>query len=232
MEAFSLVVGQRRMGRLMDALLEAKRWATRHSTLQRGQSLTVLCADWFISSPMSAADWFRDTPWSQVPPHMEGDLVRAEAERPRPKLLGGSSKLAKLAEERRKRAAAGPISAANGAPSALDRLGKSRDVKENEQPAMSPEPKKYPIRKKKDPTPPPREPTPPPAEVEEERPDLRASPTEFGRTLSTSPAESLTATSMTLEDMFGRAIEDDPFKGPSPDDHVRYAQQHSKGMGK
>ncbi|KAI7517524.1 hypothetical protein KC331_g21658, partial [Hortaea werneckii] len=72
--------------------------------------------------------------------------------------------------------------------SSLDRLSKPREAaKENENPEPRPEPKKYPIRKKREPTPPPKEPTPPPPEPEEELPDLRASPTEFGMTLSTSP---------------------------------------------
>jgi len=184
---------------------------------------------------MSAVDWFRDTPWSDIPSHLDGTLVRAEKERPRPRVLGGSSKLAKLAEERRKRAAAAaeaPVSTPNGTLSSLDRLSKPKATKENEAPLVQLEPKKYPIRKKREPTPPPREPTPPPMEPEEEKPDLRAMPTDFGRTLSTTPSHHSAATTMTLKDMFGRIDEEEPFKGPSPDDTVRHAQQHSKGLGK
>lgn len=197
--------------------------------------LITICAGRLVEPPISAADWFRDTPWSHVPSHMEGTLIRAEAERPRPRLLGGSSKLAKLAEERRKKAAAAtevPSSAPNGALSALDRLSKPKDTKENALPSTTTEPRKYPIRKKRDPTPPPpREPTPP-LEPEEEQPDLRTTPTEFGRTLSTNPSQSSSAAIMTLGDVFGSLTGDDPFKGPSPDDTVMQAQRNSKGLSK
>ena len=153
-----------------------------------------------------------------------------------PKLLGGSSKLAKLAEERRKRAAAAADLSespfVNGSLSALDRLSKSRDAKENEAPAPKLEPKKYPIRKKRDPTPPPKEPTPPPPEPQEVGPDLRASPTAFGLALSTSPSCGLHTANISLKNMLGSELTEDPFQGPSPDDTVLRAQQHSKGLAK
>ncbi|KAI7565991.1 elongation factor EF-1 alpha subunit [Hortaea werneckii] len=133
-----------------------------------------------IMPPMSAADWFRDVPWSNVPSEIQGHLEPSLPARPSPKLLGGSTKLAKLAEERRRKAASetkeAPSPASTSALSSLDRLSKPREVtKENEIPEPRPEPKKYPIRKKREPTPPPKEPTPPPPEPEEELPDLRAS---------------------------------------------------------
>jgi elongation factor 1 alpha-like protein len=188
-----------------------------------------------IMPPTSAADWFRDVPWHNVPAEMHGLLAPSQPEMPRPKLLGGSSKLAKLAEERRKKAAAaaeGPAITTNGALSSLDRLSRPKEVNENEDPAPKPEPKKYPIRKKREPTPPPREPTPPPAPPEEEKPDLRASPSQFGWTLSTSPPSTHAPPQMTLKDMVGSEVELDSFKGPSPDDVVIRAQQHSKGLNK
>ncbi|KAI6868810.1 elongation factor EF-1 alpha subunit [Hortaea werneckii] len=133
-----------------------------------------------IMPAMSAADWFRDVPWSDVPSEIQGHLEPSLPARPSPKLLGGSTKLAKLAEERRRKAASetkeAPSPASSSALSSLDRLSKPREVaKENESPQPRPEPKKYPIRKKREPTPPPKEPTPPPPEPEEELPDLRAS---------------------------------------------------------
>jgi elongation factor 1 alpha-like protein len=184
-----------------------------------------------LPSMPSAADWFRGVQW--LPAEQDIPFVKAPQSY-RPKLLGGSSKLAKLAEERKKKAAAAASaggSTQNGALSSLDRLTKPKEAKENETPSTQPEPRKYPIRKKREPTPPPREPTPPPVEPEEEKPDLRASPSAFGRTLSTIlPAGHRPNLSMT--DMLGSGPADDPFKGPSPDDTVQRAQQHSKGLAK
>lgn len=162
---------------------------------------------------------------------MQGDLVPLYPNIPRPQLLGGSSKLAKLAEERRKKAAAAASSLApapDGALSSLDRLSKPKDLKENFRPQAKSEPKKYPIRKKSEPAPPPREPTPPPQEPAEEVPDLRASPTSFGRTISSSPPQN-TGPDMILSDLLGSTTTEDPFKGPSPDDTVLRAQQNRKG---
>ncbi|KAH9810761.1 HBS1 N-terminus [Teratosphaeria destructans] len=186
-------------------------------------------ADATTMPPMSAADWFRDVPWKNVPEYMQGHLSPATQQMPPPKLLGGSSKLAKLAEERRKKAATADSTTTKSASNALDRLTKSKDVKENQAPAI--EPKKYPVRKKRDPTPPPREPTPPAAAATEDIPDIRASPTTFGQTLSACKTQAPLASPVTLQDMIGSGAED-PFKGPSPDDVVMRAQQHSKGTFK
>lgn len=200
------------------------------------QFLTLTPSDFHQPPPMLATEWFRDTPWSQLPQTLEGVLVPLERRMPSPKLLGGSSKLAKLAEERRRKAASAasqaPASSSEGALSALDRLSKPKESKENDIPGSKSEPKKYPIRKKREPTPPPREPTPPPAEVEEEKPDLRASPTAFGRTLSTGSHQDKGAARMALKDILNSEIAGDPFQGPSPDDTVIRAQQHSKGLTK
>lgn len=164
---------------------------------------------------------------------MEGDLVPAYPNIPRPRLLGGSSKLARLAEERRKKAAAQqlPPAAPAGALSSLDRLSKSKDVKENVEPAVQPAPRKYPIRQKREPTPPPKEPSPVPEEQKEELPDLRASPTMFGKTLSTSLPQAERQI-LAFDDLFKSSSAGDAFAGPSPDDAVLRAQQHSKGLSK
>ena len=163
---------------------------------------------------------------------MQGDLIPVETLRPRPKLLGGSSKLAKLAEERRKKAAAAQTAPAapNGAVNSLDRLSKPKDTKENIAPQRKLEPKKYPIRKKREPTPPPREPTPP-QEEPKELPDLRASPTDFARALSSGPNVRVPS-SMNLKDLMSSSTTEDPFKGLSPDDTVLRAQQHGKSLKK
>nr|POE53509.1 hypothetical protein CFP56_28731 [Quercus suber] len=181
---------------------------------------------------MSASEWFRDTPWTHVPEAMEGVLIPSWAQRPRPKLLGGSSKLAKLAEERRKKAAAANHNSSVCTNSPLDRLSKNKPSKENEVPVSVPEPKKYPIRKKREPTPPPREPTPPVSVVEEEGPDLRASPTAFGRALSTGSNQDSRTLKMPFGHILGSDLAEDPFQGPSPDDTVMNAQRHSKGLVK
>jgi elongation factor 1 alpha-like protein len=182
--------------------------------------------------PIPGSDWFSGVPWSNVPPEMEGNIVPLYPDALRPLLLGGSSKLAKLAEERRKKAAAAssPVPAPDGALTSLDRLSKPKDPKENVKPPTKAEPKKYPIRKKSEPAPPPpKEPPPPPIDPKDELPDLRASPTAFGRTLSSSPPQSSKADTA-LRDLLGSISEQDPFKGPSPDDAVLRAQQNSKGL--
>ncbi|KAK3705720.1 hypothetical protein LTR37_013163 [Vermiconidia calcicola] len=189
------------------------------------------------SPPLPAAAWFDGIPWSTVPPELEGYLIPVDPPRARSKLLGGSSKLAKLAEERRKKAASSQT--AQPVPdtrlSSLDRLSKPKDTKENVLPQhMKQEPKKYPIRKKRELTPPPKEPSPPPEEEpKEELPNLRASPTEFACTLSTPTSQAARASSMTLGDLFGSSTnEENTFKGPSPDDTILRAQQHSKDNAK
>lgn len=183
-----------------------------------------------------AQSWFCGISWSHVPSESQGRLeLPATNKRPPPTLLGGSSKLAKLAEERRRKAAGDQPAAAtsDGAFSSLDRLSKGEKSKENETPTDRPAVKKYPIRKKKEPTPPPREPTPPPEPPKEEVPDLRASPTDFGRTLSRGSGSNATELRVSLQDIVGSmAAADEAFKGPSPDDVVARAQSGSKGLAK
>lgn len=65
----------------------------------------------------------------------------------------------------------------------------------------------------------------------EEGPDLRASPTSFGRALSAGEQAARPA-QMMLKDLMGDESPEDPFKGPSPDDAVMRAQGHSKGLAK
>jgi elongation factor 1 alpha-like protein len=183
--------------------------------------------------PQVPSDWFRGISWYNVPLKMQGELVPAFPIQ-QPKLLGGSSKLAKIAEERRKKAAASqsPSSAPNGALSSLDRLSKPKDTKENVKPTR-PEPRKYPVRPKREPTPPPKEPSPEPEEPKEELPNLRASPTEFAKTMATSERSSeINAANEAVDDLFRPSSSDDPFKGPSPDDNVFRAQGYSKGINK
>lgn len=184
---------------------------------------------------VSARDWFKDTPWTGLDPTMVGHIVQAMPEPPRTRLLGGSSKLAKLAEERRRKAAASQTASAPQVESlnSLDRLSISKDSKENAVPVEKPEPKKYPTRRKKSPTPPPREPTPPPPEDPiEQLPDLRSSPTAFGRALSKGSGQMSGATRMALGDLLGLSANTNPFDGPSPDDTVMKAQGQSKGLKK
>ena len=182
--------------------------------------------------PPSGLGWFSGVSWSNVPPELEGNLRPANASRPRPQLLGGSSKLAKLAEERRKKAAASasPAPAPNGTTSSLDRLSKPKDNKENVKSQPKSEPKKYPIRKKQEPEPPPREPTPPSLEPVKEVPNLRASPTEFGRTLASSPSQNNETSDSAVHELLGSLTKQDAFNDPSPDDTVLRAQQNSKGL--
>jgi elongation factor 1 alpha-like protein len=162
---------------------------------------------------------------------------------PTPKLLGGSSKLAKLAEERRKKAEA--IRQGSAQPSesetkkttsALDRLtlGKSTDQKENALPKPPQEPpRKYIPRKRRESTPPPPEPEPEPQEEEKEQlPDLRAPPTAFGRAISTCPNTRSAMSSMTVQDLLGATARTEAFQNPSPDDVVSRAQGGSKGLSK
>lgn len=196
--------------------------------------LTSESSDSVLRLPVNGEDWFKGTPWTNLPADVISQLVPAEPPRPRVKLLGGSSKLAKLAEERRKKAAttqpAPPVPL--DSVSSLDRLSKSKDAKENRQPSTQAEPKKYPIRRKRSPTPPPREPTPPPPEPDEELPDLRSSPTAFGRTLSEGSEQSKGPKRMSLQDLFGSKYDYGPFEGPSPDDAVIRARQGSTGLNK
>jgi len=164
---------------------------------------------------------------------MQGHLVPLH-KLPRPQLLGGSSKLAKLAEERRKKAAASPstpISSSTGL-SALDRLSKPVSNDENTAHQTKIEARKYPIRKKKEPTPPPPEPEPEVEEPVEEAPDLRASPTQFGETLATIPRQTSGSDVVPFKDLPDSRTDHDPFQEPSPDDTILRAQQRSKALTK
>ena len=193
-----------------------------------------------ISPPTGG--WFTNVSWSSVPSDLVGNLVPAEPMRPAPKLLGGSSKLAKLAEERRKKAEA--IRQGSAQPSvesetkkttsALDRLtlGNSSDQKENAAPIPPPEPRKYVARKRKESTPPPPEPEPEPVEEQEPLPDLRAPPTAFGRAMTTCHASANPNAPMSIQDMLGSAGKTEAFQNPSPDDVVSRAQGGSKGLSK
>lgn len=175
--------------------------------------------------------WFDNVPWTGVPAGVIGHLVPA-APQPKIALLGGSSKLAKLAEERRKKASASqaaPAAAPAESLSSLDRLSK-KDVKENDPPKA--EPKKYPIRRKRSPTPPSKESTPPPEEPKEVLPDLRSSPSAFGMTLAKGIDNNHGAQAMAVQDVFGASYSLEPFQGPSPDDTVHKAQEKSKGMNR
>jgi elongation factor 1 alpha-like protein len=193
-----------------------------------------------ISPP--AGGWFANVTWSNVPSNMTGDLIPSQPERPPPRLLGGSSKLAKLAEERRKKAEA--IRQGSAQPSvenetrkttsALDRLtlGKSTDKKEDALPVPPPEPRKYPTRKRRESTPPPPKPEPEPEEEQEPLPDLRAPPTAFGRAIATCPVTGKPNAPMSVQDMLGSAGRAEAFENPSPDDVVSHAQGGSKGLRK
>lgn len=192
-------------------------------------------ADPMSMPPVSAADWFKDTPWRNVPAEKLGVLVPARPEHSVPRLLGGSSKLARLAEERRRKAAAAqqaPQTPANDSISALDRLSKPKDTKENARPPANEEPKKYPIRRRRSPTPPPRQPTPPPEEPKEILPDLKSSPTAFGHALASQEQASQRNKNIGLQDLFGSGYSLASFTGPSPDDTVLQAQQGSRGLNK
>jgi elongation factor 1 alpha-like protein len=186
--------------------------------------------------------WFANVSWSSVPSDLVGNLEPSQPARPTPRLLGGSSKLAKLAEERRKKAEAirqGSAQTSTEAEtkkttSALDRLtlGKSTEQKENAAPTPPPEPRKYPARKRRESTPPPPEPEPEPEEEQEPLPDLRAPPTAFGRTMTTGHAAGNTRAPMSIQDMLGSAGRTEAFQNPSPDDVVSRAQSGSKGLSK
>jgi elongation factor 1 alpha-like protein len=193
-----------------------------------------------ISPPTGG--WFTNVSWSSVPSDLVGNLVPSQPERPAPRLLGGSSKLAKLAEERRKKAEAirqgfaqpSVESETKKTTSALDRLtlGRSTDQKENATPKPPPEPRKYVARKRRESTPPPPEPEPEPVEEQEPLPDLRAPPTAFGRAMTTCHASANPNAPMSIQDMLGSAGKMEAFQNPSPDDVVSRAQGGSKGLSK
>ncbi|KAK1814273.1 hypothetical protein LTR12_011318 [Friedmanniomyces endolithicus] len=172
------------------------------------------------------SNWFRDVPWT-LPPETQGRLVPA-APAYRPRLLGGSSRLAEAAEERAKKAATTSAEGfmANGASSSLDRHTKPKEPRENRAPSTVDEPKNSPMREKREPTP------PSSSGLEAEKPDLRAQPTAFARTLSARPTPDTLPAAMSLLNLLGSERSEDPFKGPSPDGTVTKAQNRSKGMTK
>ncbi|KAK0943482.1 hypothetical protein LTR29_005065 [Friedmanniomyces endolithicus] len=172
------------------------------------------------------SNWFRDVPWT-LPPETQGHLVPA-APVYRPRLLGGSSKLAKPTEERGKKLATAGVeeSTADRASSSPDRPTKPKEPKENEAPLTVGEPRKSPRSEKREPKP------PPSSGLEEEMPDLRAQPTDFARTLSARPIPDTLPAAMSLLNLLGSERSEDPFKGPSPDGTVTKAQNRSKGMTK
>ncbi|KAK0326628.1 hypothetical protein LTR82_002470 [Friedmanniomyces endolithicus] len=171
-------------------------------------------------------DWFRDVPWT-LPPETQGHLVPA-APVYRPRLLGGSSKLAKPTEERGKKLATAGVeeSSADGASSSLDHPTKPKEPKENEAPLTVGEPRNSQRSEKREPKP------PPSSGLEEEKPDLRAQPTAFARTLSARPTPDTLPAAMSFLNLLASERSEDPFKGPSPDGTVTKAQNRSKGMTK
>lgn len=198
-----------------------------------GKRADWCCAETVRMPPISAQDFFAGVPRSGVSGYVEGRLVPVHALNPRHGLLGGSSKLAKLAEERRKKAAAAQSAPAeaNGAASLLDKLGKKPvkgEQKENEPPKQ----KTYPIRRRRSPTPPPKEPEPAEAPPEPAAPDLRASPSSFGKTITRASHGSAEQERMSLQDIIRMGPDSAVFQEPSPDDIVQKAQSQGKGLNK
>ncbi|QIX01894.1 hypothetical protein AMS68_007411 [Peltaster fructicola] len=133
--------------------------------------------------------WMSMVDWNNIPPHLVTTFTPERQQRPI-KLMGGSSKLAKLAEERRRKAEslkAGVQDRTNEASvsttvTSLDRLSLNKAEK---RPSDTPETqRRYPSKKKKEPTPPPAEEPEPEVEPVEPLPDIRAEPSAFGRILS------------------------------------------------
>nr|OQO21930.1 hypothetical protein B0A51_10446 [Rachicladosporium sp. CCFEE 5018] len=173
--------------------------------------------------------WFHDVTWSHVPEAIVGDLIIPTKRRP--SMLGGSSKLAKLAEERKRKVEAAKVAATA---SSFDHLtldgtheqskGRSPDT----QPAAKT--RKYPARRK-EPSPPPKLPEPEPEqEVKEALPDLRAPPTAFGHTLSRSSRNPDQRQTLQVHNVLGSSTSPDAFSGPSPDDIVTRAQGASRSL--
>ncbi|KAK6442569.1 hypothetical protein LTR95_001192 [Oleoguttula sp. CCFEE 5521] len=175
--------------------------------------------------------WFRDVTWSHVPEAIVGDLIPSMGARSR--MLGGSSKLAKLAEERKRKAEAAKVAATA---SSLDHLTldgtheRSKGRPPDTQPAAKT--RKYPARRKES-SPPPKLPEPEPEqEVKEALPDLRAPPTAFGHTLSKSYRNTDQRQTLQVHNILGSSTSPDAFSGPSPDDVVTRAQGASRSSTK
>ncbi|KAF2870266.1 hypothetical protein BDV95DRAFT_608267 [Massariosphaeria phaeospora] len=189
-------------------------------------------------------DFFWDTPWGNVPRHRLGQ-ISVEPRFPRGGLLGGSTKLAKLAAARKKkqeeaRSMEGDATGTDTAVALLDRLSlknKERTTtsdtrgQDAERKSFT---KKYPRK---------RSPSPPPAALETEEiplpeptqpaisfPNLRANPSMFASTLcgkDEQGAQEQAVGSSTFPIPYAafHSFEDaNPFAGPSPDDIVRKAQ--------
>lgn len=180
--------------------------------------------------------WFDGIPWDGVPEHLIGELVAAEPPRPMPKLLGGSSKLAKLAEERRKKAEAAKAGvqdvtnapSVNSTMSSLERLTLTKAESKS---SAQPQARKYVAKQRRETTPPPAPIPVPVIEDKEELPDLRATPSAFAKTLSTS-AGSDRKGKMSVDELFGNLKSADAFTKPSPDDIVLKAHGQSKSLNK
>ncbi|KAK0249304.1 hypothetical protein LTS09_015566 [Friedmanniomyces endolithicus] len=185
-------------------------------------------------SMLPPMDWFRDVPWT-LPSETQGCLVPATQIR-RPRLLGGASKFVKPAEEKSKKAAATSAerSTVKGALSSSELHHEPKELKGSETSWVAAAPNQHPIGKKHEPTPPPLLKSTPSlsSESEEQKPDLRASPTAFARTLSAQPTHDTTPTAVALLELLNLGRSEDPFKGPSPDGTVTKAQNRSKGMTK
>ncbi|KAK6434657.1 hypothetical protein LTR95_009155, partial [Oleoguttula sp. CCFEE 5521] len=206
------------------------RWIEENGT---SQAPTDWCKGWTSTSldlgrPES---WFRDVTWSHIPEAIVGDLMPPMYRQPR--FLGGSSKLAKLAEERKRKAEAAKVAASA---SSLDHLTldgtheQSKGRPPDTQPAAKT--RKYPARRKES-SPPPRQPEPEPVEqVKEVLPDLRAPPTAFGHTLSKSSRNTDQRQTLQVRNILGSSTSPDAFSGPSPDDVVTRAQGASRSSTK
>lgn len=193
-------------------------------------------------SNLPADQWFDNVSWSRVAPDMSATLVPAYP-RPVEKLLGGSSKLARLAEERRKKAEAVKAELkdktneadVNTALSSLDRLAlsKRKELHGATSETATPPPRKQYVKKKREQSPPPPAPEPEPeAPTEEEVVSLRAKPSSFARTLATGTSSNTKGQNMSLQDLLGAPVSSDVFSKPSPDDLARQAQSQSKGLNR
>lgn len=191
---------------------------------------------------MTTCEWFKDVPWTNVPAQMTGQLSPAftASARPPPKLLGGSSKLAKLAEERRRRAEATRVDVRdrtndayiNTAMSSLDRLALSKNDETPQKRPAETVARKYPVKKKQEPTPPPTTEPEPEPEPEDAVPDLRATPSAFAQTLAAGLQHGIGKRRISLHDLFRDTTSKDVFEGPSPDDVVLKAHGQSKSLNK
>lgn len=199
------------------------------------EASTDWCKGWstHVEDLRSSMAWFEGVSWSTVQATLAGDLRPAFVPPPRPRLLGGSSKLAKLAEERKRKAEAAKVAATA---SSLDHLTLDGWIDQTASEPLDTRPakvtRKYPSRKR-DPTPPPNEPVPEPVEeVIDNLPDLRAPPTAFGHTLSNTTSQADRAHRLQLQDVLGPSKKTDAFTGPSPDDIVTRAQGASRSLNK